>query len=216
MRYRRQIHHLLHAGRSQHGKTGLASSHHVAVVAENGQGLSGQCTSRYVKYAREQFAGDLVHVGDHQQQSLRSGVGRGERSGLESSVYGTCSTAFGLHLDDFDRFTPEVFLARSGPFVHILGHRGGRRDGINGSQLGKEVRDVRSGVVSVARDEFLFFCHLCIFFNLSFFVLGSHCFPLPGYPSPGEDKKSLISVAIFLECNGRWPWLPSDLPPSPE
>ena len=43
-----QIHDLLHAAGGQHGKTGLAAVHHVAVVAENGHGVGTHGTGCHV------------------------------------------------------------------------------------------------------------------------------------------------------------------------
>ena len=72
-----QVHHFLNGTGGQHGESGLAGGHDVLVVAEDGERLCGQCARRYVEHAREQLARNLVHVGDHQQQTLRCGEGRG-------------------------------------------------------------------------------------------------------------------------------------------
>jgi hypothetical protein len=47
-----------------------------------------------------QLAGDLVHVGDHQQQTLAGGEGRRQRAGLQRAVHRAGGAAFRLHLDD--------------------------------------------------------------------------------------------------------------------
>ena len=39
-----QVHNLLHTALGEHGKTGLAGSHHVLVVTEDTQGVAGQRT----------------------------------------------------------------------------------------------------------------------------------------------------------------------------
>ena len=68
--HRGEVHHLLHRALGQHGEARLAGSHHVGVVAEDGEGLGGQGAGAHVEHAGQQFAGDLVHIRDHQQQTL--------------------------------------------------------------------------------------------------------------------------------------------------
>ena len=54
-----------------------------------------------MEHARQQFAGDLIHIGNHQQQTLRRGERRRQGTALQRTVYGACGTGFGLHLDNF-------------------------------------------------------------------------------------------------------------------
>ena len=49
------------------------AGHDVGVIAENRERMRGQGAGRYVNARGGEFAGDLVHVGNHQQQSLRGG-----------------------------------------------------------------------------------------------------------------------------------------------
>ncbi len=86
MRDERQIHGLLHGIRREQGESSRPAHHHVRVVAENRQSMSRHRARGDVKYRRRQFAGDLVHVGDHQQQALGRGEGRGQGSGLERAM----------------------------------------------------------------------------------------------------------------------------------
>lgn len=58
-----QVHDFLHAAGSQHGETGLAAGHDVLMVAENVQRARRQGAGRYVEDARQQFAGDFIHIG---------------------------------------------------------------------------------------------------------------------------------------------------------
>ena len=60
----------LNGGRGEHGKTGGACVHDVAVVAKDGQRVAGQTSRRDVENGRGQFAGDFEHVGDFEQQPL--------------------------------------------------------------------------------------------------------------------------------------------------
>ena len=75
MRDEREILRFLHGSRAEHRPTGRARRHDIAVIAEDRKRLRGQRARRDVKDRRRQFAGDLVHVRDHQEQSLRSGEG---------------------------------------------------------------------------------------------------------------------------------------------
>ena len=67
---------LLDAVRGEQPEAGLTDRHHVAVVAEDRQRLACQRAGRDVKDRGRQFAGDLVHRGDHQQQALAGGKRR--------------------------------------------------------------------------------------------------------------------------------------------
>ncbi len=87
------------------------------------------------KTVRGQFAGDLVHVGDHQQQALRCGEGGGERPRLQGAVQGAGGAAFALHLDDRGHGAPDVGLLFGGPLVRPFAHVGRRRNGINGDDF---------------------------------------------------------------------------------
>ena len=98
MRHRRQIHHLLHVVLRQHRAAGLANRHHVLVIAKNIQRIGRQRPGADVKDARQQFTGDFVHVGDHQQQPLGGRIGGGERPGLQRAVDRACRAGLRLHL----------------------------------------------------------------------------------------------------------------------
>ncbi len=67
-----QVHNFLRVGFSQHGKTGLTAGIHVGVIAENVQRVASYAASGNMEHAGQQFAGDFIHVGDHQQQALRA------------------------------------------------------------------------------------------------------------------------------------------------
>ena len=158
VRYAGEVHDLLDRRSGEHRKTRLAGSHHVLVVTKDRQRLCGQRTRRNVEHAGQQLAGDLVHVGDHQQQTLRSGERRGERTALQRSVHGACGSGFGLHFNDFNGFTEDIFTALSGPLVHELGHRRRRRDGIDGCDFREHISHMGRSVVTITSDKFLF-CH---------------------------------------------------------
>ena len=150
MCHRAQIHDLLGGGGRQHGKAGAAHAHHVAVVAEDGQGVSRQGAGGNVEHARQHLTGNLIHIGDHQQQALGRGVGGGQRAGLRAG-----RAALGLHLHDLYRLAEQVLLAVGGPLVHVLRHGAGGCDGENTRHFRKCVGYIRGGFVAVHDDRFL-------------------------------------------------------------
>ena len=70
--------------------------------------MGGNRAGADVKCGRRKFSGDLVHVGDHQQQTLGGGEGGGQRSRLQSSVDRTGSSAFALHFNHMGYAAPDV------------------------------------------------------------------------------------------------------------
>ena len=82
MGHSRQIHDFLGIVGAQHGIARLAAGHHVGMVAENGQGVGRQGTGGHMDHAGQLAAGDFIHIGDHQQQTLGSREGCSQRSCL--------------------------------------------------------------------------------------------------------------------------------------
>ena len=159
MGHARQIHHLLHGALAQHGEARLAARHHVLMVAKDTQRMGSQRTGRYMEHAREQLARDLVHVRDHQQQTLRSGVGRCQRAGLQRAVNRAGGTGLRLHLLYHDRLAEDVLPASGGPLVYMLRHRRGWGNRVDSRYLAKHIRDMRGGLVTITCNKFLFLCH---------------------------------------------------------
>ena len=108
LRDQRHVHDFLHRVGGQHAEAGGAGGHHVAVVAEDGERVGGQRARRDVEHRGGQLAGDLEHVGDHQQQALRGGEGGGQRAGLQRAVQRAGGAAFALHLDHRRHGAPDV------------------------------------------------------------------------------------------------------------
>ena len=133
--HHRQVVGLLHGCRGEQRESGLADRHHVGVIAEDRQRLRGQGARRDVEDARGQLAGDLVHVGDHQEQPLRGREGGGQRSTLERPVERPGGTALTLHLHHRGHASPDVLAALAGPLVGQLGHRGRGGDGVDAADL---------------------------------------------------------------------------------
>ena len=102
-----------------------------------------------------QFPGDLEHVREHQQQSLRRGERGRQRTGLKRSMDRPGSPAFTLHFEDGRDGAPEVFLSRRRPRIRPFAHRGRGRDRINGDDFVERVSHSRDSFVCVDRLKFL-------------------------------------------------------------
>ena len=144
-----QICRLLDAAAGQHGKARLPAVHHVGVVAEDGERMGTHGTGRHVQHAGQALAGDAVHGGDHQHQALGRGEAGGQSTGLQRTVTGAAGTGFGLHLNQTHRLAEDVFPAVGRPGIGVLRHGAGRRNGIDGSDLGKGVCHIRRRFVAV-------------------------------------------------------------------
>ena len=144
-----EVHDVLHGAGGQHGEAGLAGGHHVLMVAEDAQGVGGEGARAHMEDRGQEFAGYLVHVGDHQQEPLRGRVGGGESAALQGAVQSSCRAAFGLHLDHAHRGSEKVFLALSRP--RICEFRHGRRggDGKNGGNFRERIGDIGGSGVAV-------------------------------------------------------------------
>ena len=145
----RQVVGFLDAGGAGHGETGRAAGHHVGVVAEDRERLRSEGAGGHMEHGRQHFAGDLVHVRDHQQQALGGRVGGGQSAAGEGSVRSAGRTGFGLHFNDLQRFAEHVFEALGRPGIGILSHRRGRGDGVNCRHFAESVGDMRRGMVAV-------------------------------------------------------------------
>ena len=157
MRHGGEIHDLLHVALAEHGEAGLTAGHDVGVVAEDVQRVGRNGTGGDVEHAGELLSRDLVHIRDHQQQALRGRVGGRQRTGAQGAVHRAGSTGFGLHLDDLDLVAEDVLLAVCGPLVDQVGHRGGRRDGVNGRDFTESIAYVSRSIIAV--HGFHFSCH---------------------------------------------------------
>jgi hypothetical protein len=144
-----QIVRLLHRARGQHGKSGGARRHHIRVVAEDAQRLGGHCPRCHVEDRAAQLAGDLVHVGDHQQQALRRRERGRQRADLQRAVQSPCSPRLALHLHHLGDGAPDVGPALGGPLIRELRHGRGGRDRVDGAHFVEPVRDGRGRLVAV-------------------------------------------------------------------
>ena len=149
MGHQGHIHGFLDRVGGQHGEAGLTAGHHVGMVAEDGQGMIGQGTGRHVEHTGQQLAGDLVHIGDHQQQALGSREGGGQRARRQRAVYGARGARLGLHLRYADLLAKQVFAPVGAPLIHKLRHRRGGCNRIDSGHIAKCVRDMAGGGIAV-------------------------------------------------------------------
>ncbi len=141
----------LHRAGGELGEPGRPHRHDVGVVAEDREALGGERARGDVEHRGRQLAGDLEHVGDHQQQALRGREGRGQRAGLKRAVDRARRAGLALHLHDVRDVAPDVGLALARPLVGQLGHRRGRRDRVDGADLVHPIGDVGRGLIAVDR-----------------------------------------------------------------
>ena len=149
MRDRREVVSLLDRTGAQHGEPGRSSGHDVAVVTEDRQRMRGDRSGSDVDDRWGEFAGDLEHVGQHQQQPLRRSEGGAHRSGLQGAVQGAGCARFGLQLHHFGHRAPQVRCAAGRPGVGELTHRRGRSDRIDRHHLRQRVGDLGCRFVAV-------------------------------------------------------------------
>ena len=148
----RQVHDFLRIVGAEHGPAGRARGHHIAVVAEDGERMGCQRARRDVEYRRGQLAGNLVHVGDHQQEALRGREGGGQRAGLQRTMHRARRATLRLHLDHQGRRAPDVLPALGAPRVGPFAHVAGRGDRVDGDHLVRLVRDIGRRLVAIDRD----------------------------------------------------------------
>ena len=163
---RREVRHsghilsLLYRVAAEHSEAGGTAGHHVLVITKDREGMTGDGTCCDVEDTGEELAGDLVHVRDHQEETLRCSKGGRQRTSLQRTVDGTGGTGLTLHLLDTDGVAEEVFTPIGCPLVHNLCHRRGGSDGVDGGQLREHIRDMRRSCVAITGHEFLFFTHI--------------------------------------------------------
>jgi hypothetical protein len=103
---------------------------------------------------RCQFARNLVHIGDHQQQTLRRRERGRQRAGLQRSVHRSRRAAFALHLSHVGYRSPYVGDPFRSPLVGPLSHGRRRSDRINRYGLVQAIRNVGYRLIRVHGLEF--------------------------------------------------------------
>ncbi|MCL4102565.1 hypothetical protein MMG03_002169 [Fibrobacter succinogenes] len=150
----------LNGGRAEHSETGLAASHDVGVVTENRKALHSKSTGSHMEDRGGQFAGDLVHVGDHQQKTLGCGKGGGQSTGLQCTVNGTGSATFGLHFKNAGNLAPNILLTSCAPVVGVFSHRTRRCNRVDSCNFTNCKSNVSGSFITVTRNHLL--CHVCL------------------------------------------------------
>ena len=167
MSHSSEVHTFLRIVGAEHSVTCLTAGVNVGMIAKNGKSVECQRTCRNMDNAGEQLTGHLVHVRNHKEQALRSGVGGGESTGGKGAVNSAGGAAFGLHFRYLHFSAKEVLSACCGILVGFISHYGRRRDGVDRSNVGKRVGYVSHGVVAV--HGFHFSCHVFFFLLKEFF-----------------------------------------------
>ena len=144
-----EVHDLLDIVGAEHGPAGGAAGHDVGMVAEYRERLCRDGSGRDVEDGGGQLAGDLVHVGDHQQQSLAAGEGRGQRAGLQRTMDGSGGATLGLQFGHQRHGAPDVLFTGGALDVGYFPHDGGGGDRVDGDDFVGGVGDVRGGGVAV-------------------------------------------------------------------
>ncbi len=140
---------LLDGVRAQDRPPGDPSSHHVGVITENTQRVGRHCARGHMQHRRSELASDLVHIRQHQQQSLRTGEAARLRTGLKRTMQSASSTGFGLHLNDSRHLAPNVSLPLRTPHVGQFSHRRRRGDRVDRTDITQPVSDGGGGLITV-------------------------------------------------------------------
>jgi hypothetical protein len=111
--------------------------------------MRGQRARRHVDHCGGQFAGDLVHVGNHQEQALRGGKRGAERAGLQRAMQRASRATFTLHFDHIGNRAPDVLLFFGIPLIGPLAHGRRRGNGVNGYYFTQAVCYGCGGFVAV-------------------------------------------------------------------
>ena len=143
---------------AEHREAGLTAGHDVALVTEDAEALARERTSGHVEDGRAEFAGDLVHVRDHEEETLRRREGRRERARRESAVHRTGRATFGFHLDDGGNRAPDVRLARGREFIARFRHRRRRSDRVDRRNFAARERDLGGRGITVDHDLLSHYC----------------------------------------------------------
>jgi hypothetical protein len=166
MGYHGEVHGFLDAGGTEHGPAGLAGGHDVLVVAEDGQGAGGHGPGGDVEDRRGALAGDLVHVGDHEEESLAGGEGGGQGAGGQGAMDGTGGAGLGLHLHYLRDGAVDVLAALGGKLVGKLAHGRGGCDRVDRDHLGARVGYMGGGGVAVDHDHVLGIGHFGVLWSV--------------------------------------------------
>ena len=88
----------LDIGRAEDRPARLPHGHHIALVAEDRKRMGRQRPGGDVDHRWGELAGDLVHVGDHQKETLRRRERGAQSATLQRTVECTRGATLALHL----------------------------------------------------------------------------------------------------------------------
>ena len=123
------------------------------MITKDGKPLRRQRAGRNVENHRREFAGNLVQVGNHQEQTLGRSERGGKRTGLQRAVNRARRPTLALQLDHRRNGLPQILDSGGGPLIGPFAHRRGRREGIDGYDFAELVGDVGYGLVGVESFE---------------------------------------------------------------
>ena len=158
-----QIHRFLDRSRSDETISCVPCGHHIRMIAKNGQGLTGQRPCRYMKHGRKHFSSDLMHVGQHEHESLGCGERCRQSACRQASMDSSRCACLGLHLDHFESLAEDILSLLGRPSIRKLPHRRGRSDRVNGCNFTERIGHMCS--CCVAFDGLKDFCHGSISLN---------------------------------------------------
>ena len=121
--YQGEVVDFLNAVGCQKAPPGAAGGHHIGVIPEYRKGLGGDRPGGYVEHCRCELAGDLEHVGDHQQEALGGRERGGQCATLQRSVNGSGCASLALQFRDKRNGTPDVRIPGGGPGITQFAHR---------------------------------------------------------------------------------------------
>ena len=111
--------------------------------------MGGDGTGGDVNHRRRKLARNLVHVGQHQEQTLTGGERRRERAARRRAVQRARRARFRLHLDDLGNRAPTVGRVLSREHVGQFSHGRCRRDRIQRDHVGERVADPCRGLIAI-------------------------------------------------------------------
>ena len=109
------------------------------MIAEDRQGMGGDAAGGNMHAEGRQFTGNLVQIGQHQQQALGRGKGGHQGTGLQRPVHGPGGTGLGLHFHHAGHLPPEIGFAQGRPVVSVFAHHRGGRNRIDGNGLAQAI-----------------------------------------------------------------------------
>ena len=124
------------------------------------QGLLLMIPNMY-KIARQKLTCDLVHIRDHQKQTLGCGIGGSQSTCCQGAVNGTGCTGLGLHFHNLNGIAHNVFQTAGTPGVGYVRHNGRGGNRIDSSHFGKRIRSMRRRGVAV-HGKFLSCHEICV------------------------------------------------------